>query len=208
MKTPFVAFALATLAGTCLASFTPFPPPQNQRGDVMSRKPKDGEDVAVIDTTQGKITVMFFPDKAPLHVKNFKKLANKKFYDGTRFHRVIPGFMVQGGDPNTKKGATGQPGTGGPGWSVKAEFNDVKHMPGILSMARSADPNSAGSQFFIMVAPAPSLDNKYSAFGKVISGMDVVNKIVNLPRDASDNPTNLEASRVKTVRIIKYRSKK
>jgi peptidyl-prolyl cis-trans isomerase B (cyclophilin B) len=151
--------------------------------------PKDGEEVAVLETNLGKIVLKFFPDKAPNHVKNFKKLANDKFYDTTKFHRVIPGFMIQGGDPNTKPGASGAPGTGGPGYTVKAEFNDTHHGRGILSMARSADPDSAGSQFFICVADANSLDNQYTAFGIVVKGMDVVDKIVNLPRDAQDNPT-------------------
>ena len=150
---------------------------------VIAKKP-----IAVMKTTLGTIEFEFFPEKAPKHVENFISLAKKGFYDKTTFHRVIPGFMIQGGCPNTKPGATGYPGTGGPGYAVKAEFNDTKHVRGILSMARAADPDSAGSQFFIMVADAPHLDGQYSAFGRVIKGMDVVDKIVKSDRDERDNP--------------------
>jgi peptidyl-prolyl cis-trans isomerase B (cyclophilin B) len=118
----------------------------------------------------------------------------------TKFHRVIPGFMIQGGDPNTKPGATGQPGTGGPGYTIKAEFNNHHHAPGILSMARSQNPDSAGSQFFITVADAPSLDGQYTVFGQVVQGMDVVKKIVSLPRDQMDMPTP-DSAIMKKVRI-------
>lgn len=150
--------------------------------------PKKGENVAVIETNQGKIVLQFFPKKAPGHVKNFITLANKGFYNGTKFHRVIPGFMIQGGDPNSKSDDRSQHGMGDPGYKIKAEFNDVKHERGILSMARSKDPNSAGSQFFIVVAPRPDLDGLYTAFGKVVSGMDVVDKIVKLATDDANNP--------------------
>ncbi len=144
--------------------------------------------VAVITTTLGVIELEFFPEKAPKHVENFIKLAKKGFYDKTIFHRVIPGFMIQGGCPNTKPDGKGVAGAGSPGYSIKAEFNDTKHVRGILSMARASDPDSAGSQFFIMVADAPHLDGKYSAFGKVVKGMEVVDKIVNSDRDNRDNP--------------------
>lgn len=129
----------------------------------------------------GNIVIGFRPDKAPNHVKNFVKLAQSGFYDGTKFHRIIPGFMVQGGCPNTKEGATGQPGTGGPGYTIDAEFNDIKHVRGVVSMARTSDPNSAGSQFFIMHGDAPHLDGQYTAFGKVEEGMDVVDRIAAVP---------------------------
>ena len=144
--------------------------------------------LAVIETNLGTIKFKFFEDKAPGHVKNFVDLAKKGFYDGTRFHRVIPGFMIQGGDPNSKSGDRARMGTGGPGYSINAEFNDTPHRRGIVSMARSGDPNSAGSQFFICVDTASSLDGKYTAFGEVVEGMDVVEKIVNLQRDGNDNP--------------------
>ena len=146
------------------------------------------QEIAVIETKFGKIGVEFFEDKAPGHVKNFKDLAKKGFYDGTIFHRVIPGFMVQGGDPNTKSDDRSNHGMGGPGYSIKAEFNDTPHKRGILSMARSQDPNSAGSQFFIVVKDAAFLDGQYTAFGKVLSGMTVADQIVNAPRDRRDNP--------------------
>lgn len=164
--------------------------------------PKDGEEVAVLDTNQGQIILKFFPAVAPGHVKNFKDLAKKGFYDGVKFHRVIPGFMIQGGDPNTKTGK-GPAGQGGPGYTIPAEFNSIKHKRGILSMARTSDPNSAGSQFFIMHGDSPQLDGAYSAFGQVVKGMDVVDKIVNLPRDSSDMPTGPEAV-MKTVKLAKW----
>lgn len=145
-------------------------------------------EVAILDTTFGQITLGFYPNAAPNHVKNFKSLARKGFYDGTRFHRVIPGFMIQGGDPLSKDNDRSNDGTGDAGYTIKAEFNDIKHTRGIVSMARSQDPNSASSQFFIMVHDYPSLDHQYSAFGYVISGIEVVDKIVKVQRDRNDNP--------------------
>lgn len=145
-------------------------------------------EIAVIETKFGNIELEFFEDKAPGHVKNFKTLAKTGFYNGTLFHRVIPGFMIQGGDPNTKKPDRSMHGMGGPGYSIRAEFNDTKHDRGILSMARAQDPNSAGSQFFIVVRDAHFLDHNYTAFGKVTKGMDVADKIVGVPRDGNDNP--------------------
>jgi peptidyl-prolyl cis-trans isomerase B (cyclophilin B) len=136
---------------------------------------------ATITTRLGKIVLRFFPDLAPIHVKNFVTLAESGFYSGTTFHRVIPGFMIQGGDPKGN-------GTGGPGYTIPAEFSDRKHLAGILSMARTNNPDSAGSQFFIVVAPAPSLDGKYSVFGEVVEGLDVVNRIVAVPRNRRDKP--------------------
>lgn len=132
-------------------------------------------------TNFGTMTVKFFPTKAPNHARNFVKLAQAGFYDGTKFHRVLKGFMIQGGCPNTKEGASGQPGTGDPGYRIAAEFNDVKHVRGILSMARSMDPNSAGCQFFVMHGEAPPLDGKYTAFGQLESGLDTLDKIVEVP---------------------------
>lgn len=158
------------------------------------------KEVAVIETTHGTIKLELFEDKAPGHVKNFKDLANKNFYDGTTFHRVIPGFMIQGGDPNSKSDNRSSHGTGGPGHTIDAEFNDTKHERGVLSMARSQDPNSAGSQFFICVKDAFFLDGQYTAFGKVIEGMDVADKIVNEPRDSNDNPE--EKMEMKSVTIV------
>jgi peptidyl-prolyl cis-trans isomerase B (cyclophilin B) len=143
---------------------------------------------AVIETKFGNIDLRFFPDGAPNHVKNFIELAKKGFYDGTTFHRVIPGFMIQGGDPSSKNPDRSKHGFGGPGYTLKAEFNGKPHKRGTLSMARSQDPNSAGSQFFICVANSPRLDGHYTVFGEVISGLDVADKIVSQPRDRMDNP--------------------
>ena len=157
------------------------------------------QEIAVIETKFGKIEMEFFADKAPGHVKNFKDLAKKGFYDGTIFHRVIPGFMIQGGDPNTKSDDRATHGMGGPGYSIQAEFNDTPHKRGILSMARSQDPNSAGSQFFIVVKKSSFLDGKYTAFGKVLSGMAVADQIVNAPRDRRDNPNERIEMKVKVV---------
>ena len=157
------------------------------------------QEIAVIETKLGKIEMEFFEDKAPGHVKNFKDLAKKGFYDGTIFHRVIPGFMIQGGDPNTKSDDRSTHGMGNPGYSIKAEFNNTPHKRGILSMARSQDPNSAGSQFFIVVKGAGFLDGQYTAFGKVLSGMAVADQIVNAPRDPRDNPNERIEMKVKIV---------
>lgn len=144
---------------------------------------------AMIKTKFGDIEVKFFPDVAPKHVENFVKLAKDGFYNGTIFHRVIPGFMIQGGDPNTKdslkKDIYGQ---GGPGYTVKAEFSDIPHKRGIVSMARAAEPDTAGSQFFIVVEDSRFLDRKYSVFGEVTKGIGVADKIANLARDERDNP--------------------
>ena len=156
---------------------------------------------AIIDTRLGEIELEFFGDKAPGHVKNFVDLAKSKFYDGTTFHRVIPGFMIQGGDPNTKdkKAPRSSHGMGGPKHQVKAEFNDTPHKRGILSMARSQNPDSAGSQFFIVVKDSGFLDGKYTAFGRVVRGMEVADEIVGSDRDSNDNPNE----RVEmTVRIV------
>ena len=143
---------------------------------------------AVIQTPLGDMVVDFFPGAAPNHVNNFTVLARKGFYDGTTFHRVIPGFMIQGGDPNSKKADRSQHGTGGPGYRLKAKFNDKSHKRGTLSMARSRHPDSAGSQFFICVADAPHLDGQYTVFGRVVEGMDVADKIVSQKTDGRNNP--------------------
>ena len=157
---------------------------------------------AIVTTRLGEIEIEFLPDKAPGHVKNFLDLTRKGFYDQTTFHRVIPGFMIQGGDPNTKDAspaARARHGTGGPGYTIKAEFNDTSHRRGVVSMARAQDPNSAGCQFFVCVADSVFLDRQYTAFGKVVRGIEVADKIVSLPRDARDNPNE----RVEmTIRVV------
>jgi peptidyl-prolyl cis-trans isomerase B (cyclophilin B) len=156
---------------------------------------------AVIETTLGEMEIEFLPDKAPGHVKNFLELSRKGFYDGTTFHRVIPGFMIQGGDPNTRdpKAPRTAHGTGGPGYNIKAEFNDTSHRRGVVSMARASDPDSAGCQFFICVADSKFLDRQYSAFGRVVRGMEVADRIVSATRDAHDNPNQRIEMKVKVI---------
>jgi peptidyl-prolyl cis-trans isomerase B (cyclophilin B) len=154
---------------------------------------------AVLETKFGEITLKFFPEIAPKHVNSFIELASSGFYDGTTFHRVVPGFVIQGGDPNSKSEDRSQHGTGGPGYTLEAEFSNNPHKRGTLSMARAADPNSAGSQFFICVADAAFLDGQYTVFGEVSEGMDVVDEIVAQPRDSRDNPTERVEMKVKIV---------
>ena len=151
----------------------------------------------VIETKFGNIELRLLPEVAPGHVDNFLKLAREGFYDGTTFHRVIPGFMIQGGDPNSRSTDKRTHGMGGPGYTIDAEFSDRPHRRGALSMARSANPNSAGSQFFICVADSSFLDGQYSVFGEVVSGMDVVDTIVSQSRDANDNPDERVEMKIK-----------
>ena len=155
--------------------------------------PQAGSTEATITVTSknepwGQIFLRQVPDVAPNHVKNFVDLAKQGFYNGTTFHRVIPGFMIQGGDPNSKNPDRASHGMGGPGHKVKAEFSSKPHKRGTLSMARANDPDSAGSQFFICVNDANFLDWQYTVFGEVQSGLDVVDKVVNVKRDGRDNP--------------------
>ncbi|WP_088227967.1 peptidylprolyl isomerase [Desulfosporosinus sp. FKB] len=170
------------------SSSAPVPTTNNKNNPVVTITMADG----------GVIKAELYPNIAPNTVKNFISLVKKGFYNGLTFHRVIPGFMIQGGDPSGN-------GSGGPGYSIKGEFtnngfkNDLKHTRGVLSMARTDDPNSAGSQFFIMVAAAPSLDGNYAAFGKVTSGMDEVDKIVNTQRDQADKSLQNQVMKSVTV---------
>ena len=166
----------------------------------MTTTDASDNEVAVIETRLGDIELELQNDIAPGHVKNFKDLAGKGFYDGTTFHRVIPGFMIQGGDPNTKSDDRSTHGMGGPGYTIKAEFSSTPHTRGVLSMARSQDPDSAGSQFFVVVKDSSFLDNQYTVFGRVTKGMDVVDKIVSVPRDSKDNPD--EKVEMKSVKMI------
>lgn len=154
---------------------------------------------AVIETKFGDIELRFFPEDAPKHVENFLTLAKSGFYDGTIFHRVIPGFMIQGGDPNTKGTNKSIYGTGGPDHRVPAEFNQRPHKRGILSMARSQDPDSAGSQFFIVVQDSNFLDGQYTVFGEVTKGMDIADQIVIQKRDGRDNPLERVEMNVRVV---------
>lgn len=154
---------------------------------------------AIIETNLGTIVFKLLPDLAPESVRNFEKLARDGFYNGTLFHRVIPGFMIQGGDPNTKRENKSTWGMGGPGHTIKAEFSSRSHHRGIVSMARAQDPNSAGSQFFIVTTDSTFLDRQYTVFGEVIEGMDVADKIVNLQRDRNDCP--LEEAKMLHVKV-------
>ena len=142
----------------------------------------------IVKTSFGNIKFNLLPDIATETVRNFSQLAKSGFYNGTLFHRIIPGFMIQGGDPNTKNPYNSTWGQGGPGYNLKAEFNTRSHLRGIVSMARATDPDSAGSQFFIITSDSTFLDRQYTVFGEVVEGMEVADKIVNLPRDGNDCP--------------------
>jgi peptidyl-prolyl cis-trans isomerase B (cyclophilin B) len=188
------------------------PPPEEPAEELASSPtaapgataPNEGDEVAILETNHGRIVLKFFPDRAPKHVENFKKLAKEGFYDGTRFHRVIPGFMIQGGDPNSRKADRSLHGSGGPGYTIDAEFNATRHTAGILSAARTGDPNSAGSQFFIVHETSTHLDRQYTAYGQVIEGMDVVDTIANLPTGPGDNPIEGQEAIVERVRIVTW----
>jgi cyclophilin family peptidyl-prolyl cis-trans isomerase len=177
---------------TSSATATSAPPATTSSAAAEENKPMSQYEnkVAELHTSAGEIDIRFFPDVAPNHVKNFIDLAEKGFYNGTKFHRVIPGFMIQGGDPNTVSGSPATWGTGGSDKNVNAEFNSISHKRGIVSMARSNDKNSASSQFFIVVSDSTFLDNQYTVFGQVTKGMDVADKIVNAARDAQDRPNS------------------
>src|SRR5208337_1295173 len=190
MRVPFILLLVLAVAVSAFAEI------RNKKFTKKEIK-KMADTKAIIETKFGDIELRFFPDVAPNHVSNFIELAKKGFYDGTTFHRVIPGFMIQGGDPNSKNHDKSTHGMGGPGYALKAEFNDKPHKRGTLSMARSASPDSAGSQFFICVADSPFLDKQYTVFGEVASGMDVVDKIVSQSRDMRDNPNDRIEMKVK-----------
>ena len=156
----------------------------------------------IIHTTSGDMTVEFWSDVAPKTVANFLKLSREGFYNGTAFHRIIKGFMIQGGCPKSKQGANGMPGTGGPGYQIKAEFNNRSHQKGVLSMARSQDVDSAGSQFFICHGDASFLNNKYTAFGKLIKGEDVLDKIAAIPCTGPENSSPTQRVEITGVELI------
>ena len=190
---------MALLTGTALAQEK-----KEEAAPARKAEAASTNEVAVITTTAGEMVVEFWPEVAPKTVENFKKLAKQGFYDGTAFHRIIKGFMIQGGDPNTKDPAKeDQYGTGGPGYQINAEFNYRKHVRGVLSMARSQNPNSAGSQFFIMLGPAPFLDKQYTGFGKLIKGDDVLAKIGDTPVTASRGGEQSKPTRRIEVQSIK-----
>jgi peptidyl-prolyl cis-trans isomerase B (cyclophilin B) len=181
----------------------------NKESKTEQQKPESNKEsktvntneIAVIKTSEGEMVLEFWPDVAPGHVDNFKKLARQGFYDGTCFHRVIKGFMIQGGDPLTKdESKQDRWGTGDPGYKIKAEFNDKPHVRGVLSMARSQDPNSAGSQFFICHGDPRFLDKQYTAFGKLIKGDDVLEKIATTPTKPGDRP--VKRMNVDSIKIV------
>ena len=160
-------------------------------------------ETAVIKTSEGEMVIEFWPDVAPATVENFKKLAHESFFDGTAFHRIVKGFMIQGGDPLSRKDDP-MVGTGGPGYSIKAEFNDRHHVRGVISMARSEDPDSAGSQFFICLGDARFLDGKYTAFGQVVEGDDVLERIGNTPTTSFGGEKSKPVNRVavESIRVV------
>ena len=193
MKNLFLICTVGLLFGLATAGAGDPPKTEEKKAEVKLATVKE---VAVVKTSEGEMVLEFWPDVAPGHVENFKKLAKQSFYDGTCFHRVIKGFMIQGGDPNTKdESKKAMWGSGGPGYSIKAEFNNKPHIRGVLSMARSSDPNSAGSQFFICHGDPHSLDHQYTAFGKLIKGDDVLEKIATTVTEGPDRP-------VKRVNIV------
>ncbi len=162
------------------------------------------DEVAVIKTSEGDMVVQFWNDAAPKTIENFKKLARSGFYDGTIFHRIVKGFMIQGGDPNSKDpGKESSYGEGGPGYKIKAEFNDRSHERGVISMARSSDPDSAGSQFFICLGSVPRLDHQYTTFGKLIKGDDVLEKIGDTPVTRSSTGENGKPTKRVVIESIK-----
>ena len=166
------------------AAEAPSPNNTNMKETTTGAAPR-----AIIHTTAGDLTLEFWPEVAPRTVDNFLKLARDNFYNGTAFHRIIKGFMIQGGCPNSKQGARGMPGTGGPGYQIKAEFNNRSHVKGVISMARSQDVDSAGSQFFICDGDATFLNNNYTAFGKLVSGEKVLDQIANTPCSGPERST-------------------
>ena len=184
--------AVAADTATAAAATTDTAPPAASTATTAQETSMSAYEnkVAVLQTTAGEIHIRFFPDVAPNHVKNFIDLANQGFYNGIKFHRVIPGFMIQGGDPNTISGDPSTWGMGGSPNKLRAEFNNIPHRRGIVSAARTQDPNSASSQFFIVVKDSNFLDNQYTVFGEVVKGMDVADTIVNAPKGANDRPTN------------------
>ena len=186
--------ALAVVAALTLSSCN--------NKEPMKDSSAAGTPRAIIHTNYGDMTVEFWPDVAPRTVDNFLKLSREKFYDGTAFHRIIKGFMIQGGCPNSKIGARGTPGTGGPGYMVKAEFNNRAHVKGVLSMARSSDPDSAGSQFFICHGDASFLNNQYTAFGKLVAGEEVLNKIANVVCVGPERSTPTERVEITGVELV------
>ena len=191
---------LSVLAVALLLSSALFAAEENQENPPMNAS----NEVAIIKTSEGDMVVRFWNDATPNTIENFKKLARSGFYDGTIFHRIVKGFMIQGGDPNSKDtGKETSYGEGGPGYKIKAEFNDRSHERGVISMARSSDPDSAGSQFFICLASVPRLDHQYATFGKLIKGDDVLGKIGDMPVTRSSSGENSKPTKRVVIESIK-----
>ncbi len=188
---------IGLIACQAWAGETPSPNNTNMKEPSTGAAPR-----AIIHTTAGDLTLEFWPDVAPRTVDNFLKLARESFYNGTAFHRIIKGFMIQGGCPNSKQGARGMPGTGGPGYQIKAEFNNRSHVKGVISMARSQDVNSAGSQFFICHGDASFLNNNYTAFGKLVDGEKVLDQIANTPCTGPERSSPTARIEITSVEVI------
>ena len=188
--------ALAVVAGLALSSCS------NNKESMKESSAPGATPRAIIHTNYGDMTVEFWPDVAPRTVDNFLKLSRENFYNGTAFHRILKGFMIQGGCPNSKIGARGAPGTGSPGYQIKAEFNNRSHVKGVLSMARSSDPDSAGSQFFVCHGDASFLNNNYTAFGKLVAGEEVLNKIAGVVCVGPERSTPTERVEITSVEIV------
>jgi peptidyl-prolyl cis-trans isomerase B (cyclophilin B) len=186
-----------SILGALLLSAAVFAAEEKKEGNANSQS-----EVAVIKTSEGDMVVQFWTDAAPNTIENFKKLAKQSFYNGTIFHRIVKGFMIQGGDPNSKDPAKeSKYGEGGPGYKIKAEFNDHSHERGVISMAREPDPDSAGSQFFLCLGPVTRLDHQYTTFGKLIKGDDVLEKIGNTPVTFAHGENSKPAKRVTIEKI-------
>jgi len=197
---PMKTLRLSLLSALAVVAALTFSSCNNK--EQMKDSSAAGTPRAIIHTNYGDMTVEFWPEVAPRTVDNFLKLSREKFYNGTAFHRIIKGFMIQGGCPNSKIGARGTPGTGGPGYMVKAEFNNRAHVKGVLSMARSSDPDSAGSQFFICHGDASFLNNQYTAFGKLVAGEEVLNKIADVVCVGPERSTPTERVEITGVELV------
>ena len=198
MKRVLFALAAALLCGLAVSAEDKAPTKTDKKETLVSNTTNE---VAVIKTVAGDMVIEFWPDVAPKTVENFKTLAKKGFYDGTAFHRIIKGFMVQGGDPLTKDDTKqNRWGTGDPGYKIKAEFNERSHKRGVVSMARSQDPDSAGSQFFICHGDPSFLDRQYTAFGKLIQGDDVLEKLATTKVGSQDRPDKRQG--VESIKIV------